>query len=438
MPPDERSSPSAFPGATKYHPEWVLANASGGAQLAVAGRVAGGGDGPPAGHARARPGLRPGVDVDLPAPRVRRPGVGDRPVDQPVGEHPAHPRRRRRRRRLPAPRRRPFAAVRRGVLRRHHLHRLLLLLRHRRPVPQLPRSLRQGRAASSASPARACVRDRRRGAGAPAGVVDAGHVVASTSAAWLRRHWERTGLVDVESADTMPDGWRLWLQWHLTGYPDNTDEISGDRGRRRPDDRLRPGGGAAARRGAARLLLAGHDAVDAEAAVHEEAAAARSGANSPPPPSSGSSPPARRRSSPASPHPAATRARAAAPPPAHGHSRPATAAAPPRAEQQQPRRRVVLPQPQRLGRTHRRRQLEELLDEAEPASRVVEITGPGGAGKSGLLKSAAEGRHMLSRVLVLAPDRTPPGGWPALRSRVRDRRHSRTVSARICPAMAAD
>lgn len=72
---------------------------------------------------------------------------------------------------------------------------------------------------------------------------------------------------------------------------------------------------------------------------------------------------------------------------------------------------------QRLGRTHRRRQLEELLDEADPASRVVEITGPGGAGKSGLLKSAAEGRHMLSRLLVLAPDRTPPGGWPALRSR---------------------
>src|SRR5438045_5032909 len=71
---------------------------------------------------------------------------------------------------------------------------------------------------------------------------------------------------------------------------------------------------------------------------------------------------------------------------------------------------------QRLGRTQRRRQLEDLLAEAEPASCVVEITGPGGAGKSGLLKSAAEGRHMLSRVLVLAPDRTPAGGWPALRS----------------------
>lgn len=71
---------------------------------------------------------------------------------------------------------------------------------------------------------------------------------------------------------------------------------------------------------------------------------------------------------------------------------------------------------QRLGRTQRRRQLEDLLAEAEPASHVVEITGPGGAGKSGLLKSAVEGRHMLSRMLVLAPDRTPSGGWPALRS----------------------
>lgn len=71
---------------------------------------------------------------------------------------------------------------------------------------------------------------------------------------------------------------------------------------------------------------------------------------------------------------------------------------------------------QRLGRMQRRRQLEGLLAEAEPASRVVEITGPGGAGKSGLLKSAAEGRNTLSRVLVLAPDRTPAGGWPALRS----------------------
>ena len=29
------------------------------------------------------------------------------------------------------------------------------------------------------------------------------------SAAWWRRHWERTGIVDIEVADTLADGWRL-------------------------------------------------------------------------------------------------------------------------------------------------------------------------------------------------------------------------------------
>ena len=45
------------------------------------------------------------------------------------------------------------------------------------------------------------------------------------SAVWLRRHWERTGLMDIEVADTMPDGWQAWLDWHRTGFPDNTTEI---------------------------------------------------------------------------------------------------------------------------------------------------------------------------------------------------------------------
>jgi SAM-dependent methyltransferase len=45
------------------------------------------------------------------------------------------------------------------------------------------------------------------------------------SAAWLRRHWERTGIMDIEVADTMPDGWRLWLDWHQAGWPDNATEI---------------------------------------------------------------------------------------------------------------------------------------------------------------------------------------------------------------------
>ena len=45
------------------------------------------------------------------------------------------------------------------------------------------------------------------------------------SAAWWRRHWERTGLMDVELADTMPDGWQVWLDWHRTAFPDNATEI---------------------------------------------------------------------------------------------------------------------------------------------------------------------------------------------------------------------
>ncbi len=43
---------------------------------------------------------------------------------------------------------------------------------------------------------------------------------------WWRRHWERTGILDLECSDTLPDGWRLWLDWHRTNYPDNTTEIT--------------------------------------------------------------------------------------------------------------------------------------------------------------------------------------------------------------------
>jgi len=71
---------------------------------------------------------------------------------------------------------------------------------------------------------------------------------------------------------------------------------------------------------------------------------------------------------------------------------------------------------QQLVRADRRQHLEELLIEAQDGSGVIEITGPGGAGKSGLLKAIAEGRQMSARIVVLAPDRTPSGGWPALRS----------------------
>jgi SAM-dependent methyltransferase len=30
---------------------------------------------------------------------------------------------------------------------------------------------------------------------------------------WWRRHWQRTGLVDVRVADRIPEGWRDWIAW---------------------------------------------------------------------------------------------------------------------------------------------------------------------------------------------------------------------------------
>lgn len=45
------------------------------------------------------------------------------------------------------------------------------------------------------------------------------------SAAWWRRHWEQTGIMDIELADTMPDGWQWWLDWHRVIAPDNAVEI---------------------------------------------------------------------------------------------------------------------------------------------------------------------------------------------------------------------
>jgi len=45
------------------------------------------------------------------------------------------------------------------------------------------------------------------------------------SAAWWRRHWERTGIMSIDVADTMPDGWQYWLDWHRAVAPDNELEI---------------------------------------------------------------------------------------------------------------------------------------------------------------------------------------------------------------------
>lgn len=71
------------------------------------------------------------------------------------------------------------------------------------------------------------------------------------SATWWRRHWERTGIMDIDLAETMPDGWQLWLDWLNLVAPGNAAEINAleaDRGaclgyvrlvgRRRADARL--------------------------------------------------------------------------------------------------------------------------------------------------------------------------------------------------------
>jgi SAM-dependent methyltransferase len=45
------------------------------------------------------------------------------------------------------------------------------------------------------------------------------------SAAWWRRHWERTGIIDIVLADSLPDGWRFWLDWIKVIAPENGTEI---------------------------------------------------------------------------------------------------------------------------------------------------------------------------------------------------------------------
>lgn len=54
------------------------------------------------------------------------------------------------------------------------------------------------------------------------------------TADWWRRHWERSGVLAVELADTMLDGWQVWRDWQRTACPDNRVEINAveaDRGR---------------------------------------------------------------------------------------------------------------------------------------------------------------------------------------------------------------
>ena len=56
------------------------------------------------------------------------------------------------------------------------------------------------------------------------------------SPAWWKRHWERSGLVNVELADMLPEGWRLWMESDISwserlGKPsDEVDMLALDMG----------------------------------------------------------------------------------------------------------------------------------------------------------------------------------------------------------------
>jgi len=56
--------------------------------------------------------------------------------------------------------------------------------------------------------------------------------------AWWEHHWKRSGLVEIERADTLPDGWKHWLQWEKavaewgkSPFPHDLETIAEDAGR---------------------------------------------------------------------------------------------------------------------------------------------------------------------------------------------------------------
>lgn len=45
------------------------------------------------------------------------------------------------------------------------------------------------------------------------------------SAPWWRRHWTRSGILEVTHVDHLPEAWQLWLTWQQTAWPENRGEI---------------------------------------------------------------------------------------------------------------------------------------------------------------------------------------------------------------------
>ena len=57
-------------------------------------------------------------------------------------------------------------------------------------------------------------------------------------------HWQRTGIVDVGISEMMYDAWKVWLDWHRAGWPDNKAEIEtleADRGDAKLEEYYWPG-----------------------------------------------------------------------------------------------------------------------------------------------------------------------------------------------------
>ncbi|WP_206662905.1 SAM-dependent methyltransferase [Anaerobacillus alkaliphilus] len=45
---------------------------------------------------------------------------------------------------------------------------------------------------------------------------------------WWSKLWRRSGVVDIEVADTMPEGWELWLKWETTAKASGRWQRNGD------------------------------------------------------------------------------------------------------------------------------------------------------------------------------------------------------------------
>ncbi|GGZ32512.1 hypothetical protein GCM10011273_18340 [Asticcacaulis endophyticus] len=68
-----------------------------------------------------------------------------------------------------------------------------------------------------------------------------------------------------------------------------------------------------------------------------------------------------------------------------------------------------------MARHDRLETIETRLDAAVETGGCVELFGEGGVGKSALLQALAGRRNPVCPIVVLAPDRTPAGGWAELR-----------------------